>query len=89
VSGENDGKVLSVPVPKGLEEFIKKRVADAGFQTVSEYVRALVRADQERAREEELESRLVEALESGRFNEAGPELFERLRTRVPKKTRRS
>ena len=85
MSVQKGGKVLSVPVPRGMEEFIEKRVADAGFQTVSEYVRALVRADQQRAAEEELESKLVAALDSGEFKEVGPELFERLRARLPKK----
>ena len=83
MSTEKDGKVLSVPVPKGMEEFIRSRVADAGFQTVSEYVRALVRADQQRAADEELESKLVAALDSGQFKEVGPEFFERLRARLP------
>ena len=77
--------MLSVPVPKGLEDFIKKRVSNAGFQTVSEYLRALVRADQQRAAEEELEAKLVEALDSGQFTEAGSELFDRLRARLPTK----
>ena len=81
MSAEKNIKVLSVPVPKGLEDFIKKRVSDAGFQTVSEYLRALVRADQQRAAEEELEAKLVGALDSGQFAEAGPELFHRLRAR--------
>ena len=87
MSSEKVVKVLSVPVPKGLEDFIKKRVPDAGFQTVSEYVRALVRADQQRAAEEELEAKLVAALDSGQFAEAGSELFNRLRARLPAKKR--
>ncbi len=85
MSREKDVKVLSVPVPKGMEDFIKRRVSDAGFQTVSEYVRSLVRADQQRAAEEKLESKLVAALDSGQFQEVGPELFDRLRARLPTK----
>ena len=83
MNGEKNIKVLSVPVPKGLEDFIKKRVSDAGFQTVSEYLRSLVRADQQRASEEELEAKLIAALDKGQFAEAGPELFDRLRARLP------
>ena len=86
---EKDVKVLSVPVPKGMEEFIKTRVSDAGFQTVSEYLRSLVRADQQRAAEEKLESKLVAALDSGQFQEAGPELFDRLRGRLPSKSKKT
>ncbi len=83
-----EGKVLSVPVPKSMEGFIKKRVLEAGFQTVSEYLRTLVRADQKRAAEEELEAKLLEALDSGRFEKVTPELFERLRARVSTKAQK-
>jgi Arc/MetJ-type ribon-helix-helix transcriptional regulator len=84
-----ESKVLSVPVPKGMEDFIRKRVSEAGFQTVSEYFRALVRADQKRAAEEELEVKLLEALDSGRFEKVQPELFERLRARVSTKAQKT
>lgn len=83
-----EGKVLSVPVPKSMEDFIKKRVSEAGFQTVSEYFRTLVRADQKRAAEEELEAKLLEALESGRFDKVTPKLFERLRARATTKAQK-
>ena len=39
-------KILSIPVPPAMEAFIHERIATQGFHTVSEYVRALIRADQ-------------------------------------------
>jgi Arc/MetJ-type ribon-helix-helix transcriptional regulator len=45
----SETKILSIPVPRALEDFIKERVSSQGFHTVSEYVRALIRADQEQA----------------------------------------
>jgi putative addiction module CopG family antidote len=84
---KGDVKVLSLPVPKNMEEFIRKRISESGFQTVSEYLRALVRADQQRAAEEELEAKLLEALDSGRFEKVTPELFERLRARASVKSK--
>ncbi|HZP42084.1 MAG TPA: hypothetical protein VFD84_11325 [Candidatus Binatia bacterium] len=37
---------IDISLPDALRAFIERRVADGGFSTVSEYVRALVRADQ-------------------------------------------
>src|SRR5438128_826230 len=46
-------KILSIPVPPAMEAFIHERIATQGFHTVSEYVRALIRADQQRAAREQ------------------------------------
>ncbi len=56
-----DTKILSVPVPRALEDFIKERVASQGFHTVSEHIRSLIRADQEQAVRQQLEAKLLEA----------------------------
>ncbi len=71
-------KILSIPVPPGLEGFIKKRVSEQGFHTVSEYVRSLIRADQERAARQKLEAKLLEAVERGDYREATPDFWKRL-----------
>jgi len=42
----SETKILSIPIPRALEDFIKDRVSSQGFHTVSEYIRALIRADQ-------------------------------------------
>lgn len=73
-----DTKILSVPVPRALEDFIKERVASQGFHPVSEYVRALIRADQEQAAQQRLEAKLLEAVERGEYREVTPEFWERL-----------
>jgi antitoxin ParD1/3/4 len=73
-----DTKILSVPVPRALESFIKERVAAQGFHTVSEYVRALIRADQEQAARQRLEAKLLEAVERGDYREVTPEFWDRL-----------
>ncbi|MBI3303760.1 MAG: type II toxin-antitoxin system ParD family antitoxin [Deltaproteobacteria bacterium] len=71
-------KILSIPVPRALEDFIKERVSSQGFHTVSEYVRALIRADQEHATRQKLETKLLEAVEHGDYREVTPEFWERL-----------
>lgn len=46
---------------------------------MSEYVRALIRADQQRAVREQRKAKLLEAIERGDYHEATPELWQRLR----------
>jgi putative addiction module CopG family antidote len=84
-TGSRDVKILSIPVSGALERFIKERVSQGEYQTVSEYFRALVRADRQRAAEEQIEAKLIEALDSGKFEAVTPELFDRLRTRISSK----
>lgn len=71
-------KILSIPVPPTLEAFIRERVTTQGFHTVSEYIRALIRADQEQAARQRLEAKLLEAVERGDYREVTPEFWERL-----------
>jgi len=75
-----DAKILSIPIPRTLEAFVKKRVASQGFHTVSEYVRALIRADQEHAARQRLEVKLLEAVERGDYRDVTPEFWTRLET---------
>ena len=74
----HEKKILSVPVPPAMETFIKERVASQGFHTVSEYVRSLIRADQEQATRQRLEAKLLEAVERGDYREVTPEFWDRL-----------
>ncbi len=85
----HDKKILSVPVPPAMDAFIKERLASQGFHTVSEYVRSLIRADQEQATRQKLEAKLLEAVERGDYREATPEFWERLETIAQGKTERN
>jgi antitoxin ParD1/3/4 len=75
-------KILSIPVPPAMDAFIHERIATQGFHTVSEYVRALIRADQQRAAREQLEAKLLEAVERGDYREVTPEFWQRLRNAI-------
>lgn len=75
----SETKILSIPVPPAMEAFIHERLAEQGFHTVSEYVRALIRADQQRAAREQLEAKLLEAVERGDYRDVTPEFWQRLR----------
>lgn len=71
-------KILSVPIPPAMDAFIQERLISQGFHTVSEYVRSLIRADQEQAARQQLEAKLLEAVERGDYREVTPEFWERL-----------
>ena len=74
----SETKILSIPVPRALEDFIKERVSSQGFHTVSEYVLALILVDQEQAARQRLEAKLLEAVERGDYREVTPEFWNRL-----------
>ena len=69
----SETKILSIPVPRALEDFIKERASSQGFHTVSEYVQALIRADREQAVRQRLEAKLLEAVDRGDYREVTSE----------------
>lgn len=74
----DDVTSIEVSLPEQLRQFVAERVADR-FESVSEYVCELIRADQRRATEEKLEVLLVEGLNSGAPTRVTPEVWDRKR----------
>ena len=56
---------LHISFPDPMREYIDDQVASGRYNTVSEYLQALVREDQKRKAQERLEALLLEGLESG------------------------
>lgn len=54
---------MNISLPDTLKSFVDTQVADGGYGTSSEYVRELIRRDQDRLR---LRSLILEGAESGR-----------------------
>lgn len=57
---------LNISLPDPMKKFIETEVKRGGYSTPSEYVRALVRAEQKRKAEDRLEALLLEGIESGK-----------------------
>jgi antitoxin ParD1/3/4 len=76
---------LNVSLPKLMKKYLEARVKEGGYSTPSEYVRALVREDQQRKAEEKLEALLLESLSSGAPIEITPEYWERKRRQFIKR----
>lgn len=70
---------LTISLPESLKEFIDQEIKAKGYGNVSEYVRGLLRAAQEREAEARLESRLMEGLTGGEDIPLSPEFWKELR----------
>ena len=80
---------LNISLPDQMRSFIEAQVSGGLYSSASDYVRALIREDQQRQEQVRLESQLLAALESGKFEEMTPDFFERLREQARQATARS
>ena len=70
---------MNISLPEALKGFVDEQVASRGFGTSSEYVRELIRRDQDR---QKLRSLLLDGASSKLAGEADGGYFETLRERV-------
>ncbi|MEG3153249.1 type II toxin-antitoxin system ParD family antitoxin, partial [Sphingomonas sp. ZT3P38] len=70
---------MNVSLPETLKAFVDRQVADRGYGTSSEYVRALIHKDQEA---QHLRRLLLDGAESGPAETADDAWFARLRQRT-------
>jgi antitoxin ParD1/3/4 len=73
---------LNISLPEAMKAFAEAQVKAGLYGSASDYIRALVRADQQCKAQEQLEAKLLAALDSYDFQAVAPELFERLSARV-------
>ena len=76
---------LNISLPQPLKDFVEERVKEGGFSPPSEYVRELLREDQQRRAEEKLEALLLESLNSGKPIKITPEYWEKKRQQLIKR----
>lgn len=70
---------MNVSLPEALKSFVDEQVAEGGYSTSSEYIRALIRRDQDRQR---LRGLLLQGAASPPAGPADQAYFDRLRGRV-------
>jgi antitoxin ParD1/3/4 len=58
-------ETMKIALPESMKHFVQERVLAGGYSSASEYVRALVRADQKRRADERIDALLLEGLASG------------------------
>ena len=62
---------MNISLPDPLKQFVDGQISTGRYSSVSEYVRELIRNDEKRKAEEQLEAKLLEGL-SGTENELTP-----------------
>lgn len=70
---------MNISLPDGLKAFVDEQVEQRGYGTSSEYVRDLIRREQDRL---QLRSLLLEGAAAPRTGEADAEYFNALRARA-------
>ena len=55
---------MNISLPEPLKQFVDRQIAQGHYSSASEYVRELIRADEKRKAEQQLEAKLWEGLNS-------------------------
>jgi antitoxin ParD1/3/4 len=55
---------MNISLPEPLKQFVDGQIAQGRYSSASEYVRELIRADEKRKAEQELEGKLLEGIGS-------------------------
>lgn len=78
-------KELTISVPPALKQWIDERIAQGLYADANDFVRALLRRDQEQAAEDKawLKAMIDEGLASGRLNEDPKDVLRKIMTDHP------
>jgi len=58
-------ETMNITLPPEMKTFVQEQVDQCGYGSVSEYIRRLIREDQERKTRLEIDRKLLEALDGG------------------------
>ena len=71
---------MNISLPDGLKAFVEQQAGNGRFANVSDYVRDLIRREQERAAQQiELERLIQEGIDSGVSNKTIDQIFDEAR----------
>lgn len=76
---------LNISLPDSMRLFIDEQIKLKGYSTASEYIRHLIRQEQEKEEQNRLESLLLEGLESGEPIEINEQWWENKRMKLLKR----
>jgi antitoxin ParD1/3/4 len=80
---------VNISLPEQMRAYVEEQVSKGGYGTVSEFVRDLIRQDQKRRAKENLETLLLEGLESGSPTFMSAQDWENIREAVRERIDRS
>jgi antitoxin ParD1/3/4 len=75
-------KSINISLPDTMRAYVEELVAQGGYSSVSEYFRELVRQDQKHRAKEQLQTMLLEGLNSGNATEMTAQDWEDIRKTV-------
>ena len=78
---------LNISLPDSMRTFVDEQVKQKGYSTASEYIRHLIRQDQERSEQKRLETLLMEGLDSGEPIEISEKWWENKREELIQRLR--
>ena len=77
---------MNIAIPKQLKSFVQRQVERRGYSSVSEYVRDLIRGDQERQAITALEGEFLKGLDSGPSTPMTTQDWQDIREEVRRRT---
>jgi antitoxin ParD1/3/4 len=66
---------MNLILPDSLKAFVESQVAKRGYGSANDYLEASIREDQEKAENEEIEGKLLEALQGAPATPVTPETW--------------
>jgi antitoxin ParD1/3/4 len=75
-------ETMNIALPDSMKHFVQEEVNNGGYSSVSEYVRDLIRAAQQRKNEQRIDVLLLEALDSGQPIPVTQEYWEEKKRRL-------
>lgn len=58
-------ETLNLDLPESMRRFVQERATEGGYGSASDYLRALIQADQQRQAQERVDALILEGLDSG------------------------
>ena len=78
---------MNISLPNPMRAFIEEQVKQKGYSTASEYIRHLIRTEQEKLEHKAVETLLLEGLDSGEKIEITDEWWEKKKQELTQRLR--
>ena len=79
---------MNISLPDPMRSFVEEQVKQKGYSTASEYIRHLIRQEQENLENKRVETLLLEGLDSGEKIEISDEWWEKKKQELIQSLRR-
>jgi len=76
---------MNISLNNQLKGFVQERITQTGFSNVSDYIRSLIREDQQRYQQQRLEQLLLEGLDSGKIKNIDDQFWQTFKQRLNQK----